>query len=165
MCNCSYFITFHISSEFSYLRIFTLFEDCKLTKIWASKIAKMAVLQLLDSSKLISRKIWMNEKSRNFHTVPLHTTCLEKVQRFCSYLKLFLSVFRMEVLKWNKANWPLKNVFGKLDSCPRRLNTRLNFRPYISNWMNLGPPLNKQKLKWPEKMSLGYIAFKLWLFL
>ena len=29
----------------------------------------MAFLELLDSAKLISRKIWMKEKSWNFHTV------------------------------------------------------------------------------------------------
>ena len=32
-------------------------------------MAKTAVLKLLDSLKLISRKVWMTEKSWNFHTV------------------------------------------------------------------------------------------------
>ena len=31
----------------------------------------MSVLELLDSPKLISRKIWITEKSWNFHTVKL----------------------------------------------------------------------------------------------
>ena len=35
----------------------------------APKMKKMAVLQLLDSPTLISRKIWMTQKSWNFHTV------------------------------------------------------------------------------------------------
>ena len=38
----------------------------KCTKFRAPK---MALLELLDSPKLISRKIWMTEKSWNFHTV------------------------------------------------------------------------------------------------
>ena len=32
-------------------------------------MAKTAVIELLDCPKLISRKIWMIEKSCNFHTV------------------------------------------------------------------------------------------------
>ena len=43
----------------------------KWTIFRAPKIAKMAVLGLLDSPKLISRKIWLIEKSWNFHTVIL----------------------------------------------------------------------------------------------
>ena len=41
----------------------------KLTKIIASKMAKTAVLELLDSPKLISRKIWIKENFWNLHTV------------------------------------------------------------------------------------------------
>ena len=37
------------------------------------EIAKTAVLELLDSPKLISRKIWMIGKSWNFHTVHTHS--------------------------------------------------------------------------------------------
>jgi len=49
--------------------IFWRLEFTKSTKIRAPEIAKTAVLLLLDSPKLISRKIWMTEKTWNFHTV------------------------------------------------------------------------------------------------
>ena len=39
------------------------------TKFAAPKMAKMAVFTLLESEKLISHKIWVIEKSWNFHTV------------------------------------------------------------------------------------------------
>ena len=41
----------------------------KSTKFRAPKLAKTTVLQILDSQKLISRKIWVIGKSWNFHTV------------------------------------------------------------------------------------------------
>ena len=41
----------------------------KFTKFWAPKIAKTAFFELLDSLKMISHKIWMTEKSWNFHTL------------------------------------------------------------------------------------------------
>ena len=44
----------------------------KSTKFRAPKIAKMAVSELLVSPKLISRNIWVIEKSCNFHTVHYH---------------------------------------------------------------------------------------------
>ena len=62
-----------LKSEIWILWLFTLFENCftKLTKFRAPEIAKMAVIELLDSLKLISRKIWVTEKSQNLHTVYL----------------------------------------------------------------------------------------------
>ena len=53
----------------------------------APKMAKTSVLELLDSPKLISRKIWMIEKSWNFHTVTcwsaicLQNTMLHKLSK------------------------------------------------------------------------------------
>ena len=44
----------------------------KLAKFSAKKMVKTAVLQLLHSPKLISRKIWMTEKSWNFQNVQNH---------------------------------------------------------------------------------------------
>ena len=41
----------------------------KLTKFRAPKTAKAAFLELQDSPELISHKIWVTEKSWNFHTV------------------------------------------------------------------------------------------------
>ena len=41
----------------------------KLTNFRAPKMAKTAVLELLGSLQLISRKIWMTEKFCKFHTV------------------------------------------------------------------------------------------------
>ena len=41
----------------------------KFTKFRTPNFAKTTVLELLDSSKLISRKIWMTEKSWNFQNV------------------------------------------------------------------------------------------------
>ena len=40
-----------------------------MNKSRALKMAKMAVLQILNSPKLVSRKTWVTEKSWNFHTV------------------------------------------------------------------------------------------------
>ena len=50
---------------------FRRLKSTKLTIFKATKIAKKSVLELLDSPKLISRKIWMTEKFWNFHTVLL----------------------------------------------------------------------------------------------
>ena len=58
--------------EFWFLWIFSTFWglNCtQLTKFKAPKMAKTVVLALFHSSKLISRKIWVMEKSWNFHTV------------------------------------------------------------------------------------------------
>ena len=44
------------------------------TKLTKSKVPKIAVLEYLVSSKLISRKIWVVEKLWNFHTVMLKFT-------------------------------------------------------------------------------------------
>ena len=41
----------------------------KLTKFTAPKMVKLTVFALLEFTKLISHKIWMIEKSWNFHTV------------------------------------------------------------------------------------------------
>ena len=43
----------------------------KSTKLRGQKIAKMAILDILESPKLISRKIWVIEKSWNFHIIIL----------------------------------------------------------------------------------------------
>ena len=75
-------LKFYMKSFFYYFwsaksAILTNFEALKfdfyaflhfLTKFRAPKIVK-AVFEFLDSLKLISRKIWMTEKSWNFHTV------------------------------------------------------------------------------------------------
>ena len=44
-------------------------EIYQIVKFCALKNGKMEVSELLDFQKLISRKIWMTEKSWNFHTV------------------------------------------------------------------------------------------------
>ena len=56
-------------SEFWFSGIFPLFGMLKLTKRTKFTAHKMAVFALQKSSKLISRKIWVMEKSWNFHTV------------------------------------------------------------------------------------------------
>ena len=45
---------------------FWMLKSTKLTKV---SVPKMAFFELLDSPKLLSRKIWVIEKSWNFHTV------------------------------------------------------------------------------------------------
>ena len=70
--NC-HFNTF-TGSEVWFFMNFYNFEGWNLTistKLIATKMAKTAFLELLDARKLISRKIWMIEKSWNFHTVKL----------------------------------------------------------------------------------------------
>ena len=43
-------------------------ENWKLAKFRAQKMAKRAVFQLVNCPKLISRNLWMTEKSWNYHT-------------------------------------------------------------------------------------------------
>ena len=53
-----------------FLRIFALFESYQINKIQnPSNIQNYPFLQLLDSPKLVSPKIWVTEKSCNFHTI------------------------------------------------------------------------------------------------
>ena len=57
--------------DFNFYVFFCPLWSVKLTKkskLKVSKIEKRTFLELLHSSKLISRKIWMTEKSWNFHT-------------------------------------------------------------------------------------------------
>jgi len=63
----------HLATEFWLFMTFWRLKFTKSTKLRAPKMAKMAVLELLKSPKLISRKIWVAEKSWNVHTV-LHIT-------------------------------------------------------------------------------------------
>ena len=53
----------------SHSEIFDSLDSLRLTLEHYSKHAKMAVFQLPEFLKLISRKIWAIEKSWNFHTV------------------------------------------------------------------------------------------------
>ena len=58
--------------KFDFLRNFGTFwrlKFKKFTKVRGPKRTKTGSLELLDFSKLISRKIWVTEKSWNFHTV------------------------------------------------------------------------------------------------
>ena len=54
----------------------------KKSKSIASKCVKMVDFALLESLKLISRKIWVIEKSRNFHTVEMVHRFFRKFPRF-----------------------------------------------------------------------------------
>ena len=52
-------------------------KNTKLAKFRALKMSKTSFLELIDSPKLISRKIWVMEKLQNFHTVwALHLVLL-----------------------------------------------------------------------------------------
>ena len=48
------------------------------TELTAPKMAKTALLAILDSPKLNSRKIWVTKNSWNFHTVKTETIQIEK---------------------------------------------------------------------------------------
>ena len=92
-------------SEFWFFVTFCTFWKLKFnkwTKLRALKIAKTAVLKLLDSQILISHKIWMTEKSWNFHTVFLTKNNSERVcsHRFvkCLHLSLCLMVSVQDIL-------------------------------------------------------------------
>ena len=68
-CKICHFKTFR-ASEYWFLWIFALFESWKSpNSSRAPKMAKTAFLELWHSPKLISRKIWMIEKSWNSHSV------------------------------------------------------------------------------------------------
>jgi len=54
---------------FAILLNFKKYKNSWKPKFRASTCVKMADFELLESSKLISRKIWVTEKSCNFHTV------------------------------------------------------------------------------------------------
>ena len=84
----------------------------KLTKFRAPKIAKKVILELLDSPKLISRQIWVAEKSRNFHTVQvllpvqlvdfhLMNPWLQDNPVWCHvYIRFVHSAFKMSMITW-----------------------------------------------------------------
>ena len=66
-----------LNSDFYEFFYFQRLKFTKLTKFRApkmAKMAKMAVFELLDSPKLISRKIWVVEKPWNFHI--MYVFCL-----------------------------------------------------------------------------------------
>ena len=58
-----------LNFEFLYFLHFLKAEIYQMNKIHSPKMAKTAVFALLEFTKLISRKIWMIQKSWNFHTV------------------------------------------------------------------------------------------------
>ena len=67
--------TFRGSNDFYEFLHFMKAEIYQINKIQCPKIAKKEVLQFLNSPKLISRKIWMTEKSWNFPlcTLSMHS--------------------------------------------------------------------------------------------
>ena len=79
----------------------------KYPKLRALQMAKNAFLELPDSPKLISRKIWMLEKSWNFHTVMhLRSTRCIFVRYECRwngrYFGRWLIAFSLSLLKHSK---------------------------------------------------------------
>ena len=62
-------------------------KSTKLTKLRAPKMAIKAVLELLDSPKLFSRKIWITEKFRNIPTVHF-CFCKQKKTYLLTILRL-----------------------------------------------------------------------------
>ena len=64
--------------------IFWRLKFTKSTKFRAPKMAKTAILELLNFQNLISRKIWLIEKSWNFHTVVWTNVWLVKTPIFSS---------------------------------------------------------------------------------
>ena len=83
-------------------------------------MAKTAFLELLDSPKLISRKIWETEKSWNFHT-----------EEFWKYFHGFFLLFSLRMESQNCC----ASHFGTLSSS---WQIRINWRTFdftiISNW-------------------------------
>ena len=82
-------------SEFWFLWIFALFEGWNGPNEENSdfNMIKPADFALLESQKLISRKIWVIEKSWNFHTVKLHyITALLQEKLFWWLKKKLVSV-------------------------------------------------------------------------
>ena len=74
-CKISHSNTFRDSEIWFFLNFcsFWMLKFTKLTQFKAAKIAKTAVLELLLSPKLISRKIWTLGKSWYFYTVLTQT--------------------------------------------------------------------------------------------
>ena len=84
---------------------FCTFRRLIFTKLTKFSAPKMAVLELIHSAKLISRKIWITAKSWNFHTVPLYSYFRsgETFPACCSYQNVHFSnwtpcTFHQEVL-------------------------------------------------------------------
>ena len=93
----------------SRLRILILMHFCtfwrlqftKWTKFTALKVAKTAIFALSESSKLISRKIWVIQKSWNCYTVP-----------YCIFKDISMKWFFKECLfTWHFAEDFNPNVF------------------------------------------------------
>ena len=92
-------------SEFCYLVNFSLQKVQKKSqksKFRATKCAKMADFALLESPSLISRKIWVIEKSCFFHTVLQEVSEVE-IERSFTFLHTTEEVFLLKLAKWKRA--------------------------------------------------------------
>ena len=100
-CKICHFSTFR-GSEFWFFTFLALFGDWNLSQPQNSeplKIAKKAVLGLLNSQNLISRKIRALEKSRNFYTVEFKEIYSHPTH--CGFYEIFVSRL-FEKIPWKQ---------------------------------------------------------------
>ena len=83
----------------------------RFTKLTQFRTPKMAFLELLDSAKLISRKIWMTQNSSNFHTFNFKlknfTKSLKKGWIFHQNCTIFLRLYHGCQKGWKNAGFSI----------------------------------------------------------
>ena len=124
-CKICHFYTFTGSDFWFFMNFCNLWrlKRTKSKKLKALKMAKTAVLELLDSPKLISRKIWMREKFSNFHIVNLLLDMDEKRESLQKPSPKVGANIVQRTSEIESFLWPLK-------SWVRSLRPRTN-RPFV----------------------------------
>ena len=93
------------------------------------------MLELLDSPKLISRKIWVIEKSWNFHTVsPHHSNAVNFLFHWTSKASFPLFLFLVKL----KLEFATSEFFSRLNQNPSWINRLWQSAPLtLENFLNL----------------------------
>ena len=110
-------------------------------------------------SKLISRKIWMIEKSWNFHTVLLEFVITNVCKRICQLNYYWFQIQWMQ--NPQPLNWVLNsNIFGcnfndRPQRCPRRGTKKcsLKFRGDVRQWASCQSNTCPNRYPWVNNLS------------
>ena len=84
----------------------------KLTKFRAPKVAKISVLELLDSPKLISRKFLVTEISWLFHTVHTHSVKSSKTKESNNFETNLMEFLHLKNYTFNKQELNYQGYFN-----------------------------------------------------
>ena len=76
-----------LNFDFNKFLYFLKAENYQIKQVKSPKMAKTAFLELLDSPKLISRKIWITEKFKIFHAVKIKQDAQSEMTKFLNPLR------------------------------------------------------------------------------